>query len=42
MTLYQFLNELLANIEDLQQAINRIRETVKAKIVELGKDDHHS
>lgn len=34
MTLYEFLSELLTNIEDLQNSINRIRETVKRKIQE--------
>lgn len=34
MTLYEFLSELLTNIEDLQNSIDRIRETVKRKIQE--------
>ena len=34
MTLYEFLSELLDNIEDLQSSVDRIREIVKAKIQE--------
>ena len=33
-TLFDFLSELLTNIEDLQQSINRLRETIKTKIQE--------
>ena len=34
MTLYDFLSELLSNIEDLQASINKIREQIKTKIQE--------
>lgn len=32
--MFDFLSELLTNIEELQVSINRIRETVKRKIQE--------
>lgn len=34
MSVYKFLNELLTDIEDLQNSLNRIRENIKTKIKE--------
>lgn len=39
MKLYDFLSELLTDIEELQKAVNRIRETVKTRIKEASADE---
>ena len=39
MTLYTFLGELLAHLEDMQTSINSLRELVKRKIQELQQNE---